>query len=119
MAVAAVPSILAAVMLRLRASRGPVKPAPLDGYAVAFIAGEIDEEGGGPRRTVLTGIGGLRAASAILVTPWGNTGATADPPSDHDEVGLAIYEAAARHEPRQGIFLDPRVLSAVRAVQAK
>jgi uncharacterized protein (TIGR04222 family) len=119
MAIAAIPSAVVAILARRWISRGPKRPDPLDVYAVAYIAGEIESEGGGVRRTILTGIGGLRAAGAILVTPGGNTGATGDPPSARDEVGSAIYAAASRHEPRQGMFQDPKVVGAVRGVRVR
>lgn len=119
MAYASIPSAVIAILVRRLFSRGPRRHKQLDVYEVAYVAGELESEGGGVRRIVVTGIGGLRAAGAILATPSGNTGVTGGPPSDQDEVGSAIYAAAARHLPRQQMFSDPPVLRAAQAVQAR
>jgi uncharacterized protein (TIGR04222 family) len=119
MAIAAIPSAVAAILARRWFSRGPKGKEKLDTYAVAYIAGELESEGGGVDRTILTGIGGLRAAGAILVTPSGNSGVTGRPPSDQDEIGTAIFAAAARHQPREDMFSDPTIVNAARAVHAR
>jgi uncharacterized protein (TIGR04222 family) len=119
MAIAAIPSAAIAFLARRRVSRGPRRRTELDTYAIAYVAGELESEGGGIDRIILTSIGGLRAAGAILVTPSGNSGVTGRAPSDQDQVASAIFAAADRHRPRHEIFADPDVVTAARGVQTR
>jgi uncharacterized protein (TIGR04222 family) len=109
---AAIVSVALTIILRRRLSAGPAAAPHLSTYALAYLAGEVENAGHGSARAVVSAMARLRAEGAILITQGGNTGHTGGRPSGMDELELAIWNVVGAHTPRRRLYGDPTVRAA-------